>query len=404
MATEHNVKNTRLRILHIGGMIGSKSGGLGPCATGLASAQLDLGHQCAIWCSDRPEEIAQVEENWNLRGCVVRHALAGPSVLAFSPAAERRATSAGERFDVLHQHSIWTFYSRVTARWRAAHGRPTVVAPQGTLELWSLARARWKKKLALSFYERANLERASCLHATAASEAESFRRFGLTNPIAVMPNGVPASWLASHGDHMRFRERHRLGDRKVLLFLSRVHPKKGLPLLLEAAGDLRDSLSDWVIVVAGAEECGHLDELKAIVEARQLGNMVRFIGPVFGEEKRDAFAAADLFVLPTQSDNFAIAVAEALGCGVPVITTHGAPWRDIQEFGCGWWVPVGRDGVRNALEDAIVLSPAALEDMGRRGRELVAERYTWTAVAERSVALYQWLMGDGPQPTFVCSD
>jgi glycosyltransferase involved in cell wall biosynthesis len=392
-------------ILHVGGWIGTRSGGLGPCATGLASAQRNLGHMPVVWCFDRAEEVAAVEKEWDLEGRVERHPLTGPEFLQYSPVAERHAAngSAG-RFDVLHQHSIWTFFSRITARWRAAHGKPTVVAPHGTLEAWALARSRWKKQVALALYEKENLESATCLHATGPREAESFRRFGLGNPIAVMPNGVPARWLATEGDGDRFRESHSLGDRRVLLFLSRVHPVKGLPLLLEAAGHLRESLNDWIIVVAGAEECDHRAELEPILEAHRLGSLVRFIGPVFGQEKRDAFAAASLFVLPTHSENFAIVVIEALGCGVPVITTHGAPWHELEEFGCGWWVPVDVEGVRGAMEEALALEPSELERMGSLGRTLVRDQYTWEAVADRSVALYRWLLGRGEQPHFVRTD
>lgn len=394
-----------LDILHIGGRVGVASGGLGPCATGLAAAQRDLGHLPVVWCSDGPEEVTEVEKDWNLEGRVERYPRIGPDFLQYSPVAEWQAARGfGERFDVLHQHSIWAFYSRIAVRWRAAHDKPTVVAPHGTLETWALAQSRWKKQVALALYERRNLESATCLHATASREAESFRRFGLSNPIAVMPNGVPAGWLSTDGDPARFRERHGLGDRRVMLFLSRVHPVKGLPMLLEAAGQLRTTLNDWVIVVAGAEERDHLTELKAISEAQRLGSLVRFIGPVFGQQKRDAFAAASLFVLPTHSENFAIAVAEALGCGVPVITTHGAPWGDLEEFECGWWVSADVNSVRGAMEDALALEPPELERMGSRGRALVADRYTWEAVAERSVALYQWLLGRGAQPHFVRTD
>jgi glycosyltransferase involved in cell wall biosynthesis len=395
-----------LRVLHITPLIGSRAGGLASVAVGLVSVQRSLGHQSDIRCVDSPEEAARVEAASGLSGAVTCDPYVGPASLAYSPAGERWAAStAAHDYQVVHQHGIWPAHSRVTLRWARTTGGPVVLAPQGTLEPYPLSRSRWKKALALAAWERANLHQASCLYATAESEALGFRRYGLRNPVAVIPNGVPETWLDAAGDGARFRARHGLDDgRRIMLFLSRIHPKKGLPLLLEAMASLRGALEDWVLVVAGPDEVGHTAEMRDRAAVLGVGHQVRFVGPAYGTDKEDAFAASELFVLPTLSDNFAIAVTEALGAGVPVLTTHGAPWSDLPAHGCGWWVPVTVPALAEALADAAGRDAAGLAEMGRRGRALVAERYTWERVGRGSLELYAWLLGQAERPDFVMVD
>jgi glycosyltransferase involved in cell wall biosynthesis len=220
--------------------------------------------------------------------------------------------------------------------------------------------------------------------------------------VAVLPNGVPEAWLGSAGDGARFRARHGLEDgRRVMLFLSRIHPKKGLPLLLDAIASVRAELAGWVVVVAGPDELNHTAEMQARTTELGLDDLVKFVGPAYGADKHDAFAASEVFVLPTRSDNFAIAVAEALGAGIPVITTQGAPWSDLVAHECGWWVPVTVAGLAEALTDAARHGRDELREMGLRGRRLVAEKYTWERVGTHSIELYAWLLGEGDRPDFV---
>jgi glycosyltransferase involved in cell wall biosynthesis len=312
---------------------------------------------------------------------------------------------AGARFDVVHQHGIWTASSRVTMKWQSRYGRPTVVAPQGSLDSWALAKSRGIKKFARLAYEDQNLHRASCMHALSQSEADSIRAYGLRNPVAIIPNGVARLWVESSGDRARFVAQHGLpADARILLFLGRVTPKKGLPLLLEAISAHRDRMDDWLLVIAGPDEFGHMAELREHIERRDLARFVRFVGPIFAQGKRDAFAAAEVFVLPTYSEGAPIAVLEALGAGVPVLTTHGAPWEDIVRHDCGWWVPVRAAEIGEALSDALGRTCAELGAMGQRGRSLVTDHYSWESVSRHSFMLYQWLRGEADRPDFVIID
>jgi glycosyltransferase involved in cell wall biosynthesis len=329
-----------------------------------------------------------------------------PTPFYLSPAAERWAASrVAAEFDVLHQHGIWTAMSRVVTRWRRAHGRPTVVAPHGSLEAVALTYSPWKKRLALLWYERENLARASCLHATAEAEVQGFRDFGLRNPVAVIPNGVDTDLApAGGGDADRFRRAHRMPpDSRLLLYMSRIHPKKGLGHLVEAMALLGEGLGPWHLVVAGPEEdVAYAAAVRALVGRHGLASRVHWVGPLYDAAKHDALAAAELFVLPTLSENHALVIAEALNAGVPVLTTQGAlPWQVLETRDCGWWVPVGAASIATALTRALALPGATLAAMGQRGAAVARSQDRWSDTAARTIELYRWLLGESARPDFV---
>ena len=223
----------------------------------------------------------------------------------------------------------------------------------------------------------------------------------------MISNGVADSWTTSVGDAARFRAAHGLPrDARLMLYLSRVHPTKNLLGLVETLGQMAGRMHDWHLVVVGPEvDRAYSDQVRAIVAASGLEHRVHWTGELIGQDKRDAFAAAEFMVLPTLSDNFAIVVVEALGAGVPVITTRGAlPWELLETHGCGWWVPCTTWGLTGALHEAMTLTADALSMMGRRGRHLVEEEFRWDDIAGQTARLYAWLLGRGPRPEFVIVD
>lgn len=193
-------------------------------------------------------------------------------------------------------------------------------------------------------------------------------------------------------------------DRKTLLFLSRVTPQKGLPLLLEAIARQREQMTDWLLLIAGPDEFGHVREVKERIDVLGIARFVRLLGPVFGKDRRDAFAAADIFVLPTLSEGAPMVVLEALGARVPVLTTRNAHWGCILEQGCGWETRADADSFCEGLANAMSCSKAELMAKGETGRMLVRRRYTWSIAAQKTGALYLWLAGQGSRPDFVVTD
>jgi glycosyltransferase involved in cell wall biosynthesis len=337
---------------------------------------------------------------------IIRFSTTGPKKLGCSLEMERTAAGIeGQRINIVHQHGIWMGVSRVTNIFRQKKRVPSVIAPHGSLERWALNRSRWKKKAALAYYERSNLFEASCLHATAPQEVEGFREFGLRNPVAIIRNGVAGSWLSSDGCAETFHTKFNVRpDKRIAFFMSRITPVKGLPLLLEAIHVTRRYFRDWVLVVAGPDEFNHLAQVRTIIHDLKLDDVVQYIGPLSNQDKRDAFAAADLFILPTRREAAPVVVLEALGAGVPVLTTIGAPWQDLVTHNCGWWVDVDSNAIAAAIRDAVNRSPEELRQMGRRGRDLVASMYTWNLLAQKTIRLYAWLLGREDKPEFVVLD
>lgn len=388
-------------IVHITSSVGARAFGMGPVALNLAKEQNILGADARIWCLDNETDLKWASVCGGMSGKIRGFSVTGASMLGLSLGMERAAASSGNT-TVVHQHGIWTAVSRVTNIMRNVHGIPTVIAPHGSLEQWAIKRSWWKKRLAFAFYEKNNLNSAACLHACSEQEIAGFRDFGLRNPIAIISNGISKSWLESSGNAEAFRERYNIPpDKRIMLFLSRITPVKGLPMFMDALHSVRQNLDDWLLVIAGSDEFNHKAEVQKKIRQFHLENQTLFTGLLVDQTKRDAFAAAELFVLPTKRENYGIVAAEALGAGVPVLTTRGAPWADLVSYDCGWWVDVASNSIASALRDALIQSAEALKQMGQRGKKLVEEKYTWSKSARMTVELYEWLIGHRERPEFV---
>lgn len=393
-----------LTAIHISKSVGRRSFGLGAIAFSVAKAQLRHGWDTRVWSLDSVSDVtAQPESNGFPLERVRTFEGIGPGTWGWSYRLQVAVSSFEDTAGcIMHQHGIWTGVSAVTRSWRMSRHGVSVIAPQGSLSAWALRRSRWKKALALAAYERSNLQNASCLHAVSQPEAQEFRNFGLKNPIAVVPNGISAEWLCSAGEAQRFRHTFAVASgARILFFLSRITPKKGLPLLLESIKANAKAFAGWVLLIAGVDEFDHQRELEALVDQYGLRGSVRFIGPLYGDTKRDAFAAADAFVLPSHSEGWPMVVLEALGAGVPVFTTTAIPFPELLEQRAGWMVEPSVDSIGGSLPDLLLRSTAELREMGNRGRALVASRLTWDAVATELSAVYLWLLGRGPQPDCV---
>lgn len=310
--------------------------------------------------------------------------------------AELLQVLRGSSSAVLHSNGLWTAVNHWVTHQARRRQVPLIVQPHGMLEPWALAYHGWKKRLALSLYQRRDLESASLFIATAEQEAESIRRFGLRQPIAVIPNGVE---LAVGGGEDRIVT-HR-NTARTALFLSRIHPKKGLLNLVNAWGELRPR--NWRLVIAGPDEDGHLAQVMSLVRQQGITECVEYVGEVEGQRKAALYRDADLFVLPTFSENFGVVVAEALAHGLPVITTRGAPWTDLERFGCGWWIDTGVGPLVDTLREAMSLPEDERKTMGERGRRYV-QRYDWNIIARQTAEVYRWVLARGPKPDCVRTD
>lgn len=287
------------------------------------------------------------------------------------------------RPDVVHVNGCWMPQCAL-AQWLAQRrGCKIVLTPHGMLEPWIIRNHYFTKKLpALWLYQKNVVKAADYLHATAISEKENLLALGYNDNIVVIPNGIDTGGVALKSSWQRRRE---------ILFMSRVHVKKGIETLIEAVALMRDELRGYVITIAGEGDRRYIEMLKDKICRLGLGDMFRFVGGVYGNGKWQLLKNADVLVLPTFSENFGIVVAEALACGTPVITTKGAPWHDLETWDCGWWIERSVGGIVDALRDFLRMDEAGLERMGRNGRQLVEEKYSSRRMAERMFALYERL-------------
>lgn len=316
--------------------------------------------------------------------------------LLFSPAfrpmlCDRCRPSGGM---VIHDHGLWLPINHAAAAVARQFDIPLIVSARGMLEPWALNYRAWKKRWAWWFYQRRDLQTARVLHATAKREAENLRRLGLRQPIAIIPNGVGLPVLP---------ERSRpLGSPRIALFLGRIHPVKGLVELVESWRVARPA--GWKVILSGPDEGGHRREVVEAIGRAGLENCFEFVGAVDGEEKIMLYRRADLFLLPSFTESFGLVVAEALACGVPVITTKGAPWEGLHTHRCGWWIDLGMEPLVAALREATTLPPDTLRAMGQRGRAYVEQNFGWPGIAQQMLSVYRWVLGQGDKPDCVMSD
>jgi glycosyltransferase involved in cell wall biosynthesis len=332
----------------------------------LATALAEAGPEVGLWSAD---------------GSAATTELLHPGAGVRRLTGDLRAAAAEFRPDVVHDNGLWLPHNHGVARLARETGLPRLVSTRGMLEPWAVRHKRWKKSAAWRIYQRRDLERADALHATADAEAESLAALRLGPPVHTIGNGVDLPELAPPGS------RQAGPTNRTAVFLGRIYPVKGLPMLVEAWGQVRPD--GWRLVIAGPDEAGHRREVEAAVAGAGLAGVVDFPGPVAGEAKSKLLREADLFVLPSHSESFGMALAEALAFATPVLTTTAVPWPQLEDRQCGWRAPPTVEGLAEALRIATARDAATLRAMGAAGRELVAAEYGWPRVASAFVALYE---------------
>lgn len=282
--------------------------------------------------------------------------------------------------NVVHDNGIWLAHNHRLAQLARSASVPRIVSIRGMLEPWARGHRATKKAIAWSLYQRRDLARASRLHAATEVEAAGLGRIGLEVPVRVIPNGVDIPTMAPRAD---------APDRVIrnALFLGRIYPVKGLDILITAWE--KSKPAGWRLTVAGPDERGHRSEVERMVERAGLKDSIHFAGPAYGIAKSRLFESADLFVLPTRSESFGMAIAEALAYAVPVLTTTAAPWPMLESTGSGWRVDPEPNAVAEGLSVATRQPPEILSLMGLRGREYVEANLKWSVIAKQFISLYE---------------
>jgi poly(glycerol-phosphate) alpha-glucosyltransferase len=351
----------------------------------------------------------------------------GPRAFGFAPGLTNRLTNLDP--DLVHVHGLWQYSSVGVLRWRQRSRKPYMVSPHGMLDPWALRHARWKKRFGWFTYERKHLSSAACIRALCESEAQAIKAAGLRNPICIIPNGVDLPELgearqAGAPGKQKPSEPNSssagvdelvesLAGRKVLLYLGRIHPKKGLCNLVKAWARIASS-DEWVLVIAGWDQRGHEKKLKGL--ATECGAAwedkvpciinpasIVFAGPMFGAAKRELLMRCTASILPSYSEGLPMAVLEAWSHSKPVLAT--AQCNLPEGFAQRAAIRIGPTvtEIENGLRILFKASDTSLQEMGARGREVVAQRYAWSKVTSDLRSVYRWMLGGGAPPDCVRS-
>lgn len=390
-----NAVNSKPLVCFLSTGLSRSAGGPFFSVSGLAKAVNagSLAETAVIGCYRNSREWPSDARQWDGAGVRAKACRGLFSSLDMCREATAALSQDPRRQSVVHLHGLWDAGSVATVMLMRGRNAPLVVSPRGMLEPWALKQSHVKKKVAWMAWQRHVMLRSALLHATSHEEYIHLRELGLRTPVAVIPNGLEfpvglAEPSANSGP---------AGTPKRCLFLSRLHPKKGLPMLLEAWAALKPV--GWRLHIAGDGDARYVQEMKNL--ARSVDVDACFTGELAGDAKWQFLASGSLFVLPTYSENFGIAVAEAMAVGLPVITTTGAPWSVLATRGMGWWVAPQPDALRQALRDALSQPDDQLAAMGARAKAYARSEFGWQAIGERMARCYRWLCGGAECPADV---
>lgn len=326
------------------------------------------------------------------------HALEGTTakLKVLEPSFSRKEIAQylkSEKFNLIQIQSMWDLpYHKVMLEARKL-GIPYIVTPRGMLEPWSLSQKKWKKKLAWWLYQRNDVQKSVCVFTTAKMEAEHVTNLGITTCKGVIPNGIETdSYPCKTSIDV---------VKKQVLFLSRVHVKKGIEVLFDAWKRIHSEFADWRLLVVGNGEAEYIQSLERRVECLDLKDSIRILPPVFGNDKIRLYQESALFCLPSYSENFGMVIAEAMSCGTPVITTTNCPWEILNETNTGWCIDLSVDNLEHALREAMWMDANALYDMGQKASKLIFDNFDYRSVTRKTLRLYEWLLNGGEKPEFV---
>ena len=361
----------------------------------MARATAALGHEVAIYTTDR--EMDAGERQGRRAGgrrdgvelqVFPQHA---PTIVGTSFPLARALAAAVPRADVVHLHSLYLFHTWITARLCRRYGVPYLLRPHGTLDPFLWRRHRARKAVLEALFQNRVLREAAAIHYTAEEEMRLAAPYAQGAPGVVVPNGLDLAQYAELPPPGSFRARYpEIGRRRIVLFLSRLNFKKGLDVLIPAFARAARRHDDLHLVIAGPDD-GQLAAAQGWVAAQGIGGRTSFVGMLDHAGKLGCFRDASMFVLPSYSENFGIAIVEAMACGVPVaISDRVNIWREIEAAGAGFVAPPTVEDVARQI-DRLAGDAAAAAAMGERGRQLVAEKFAWATIARQLETVYRTL-------------
>lgn len=288
--------------------------------------------------------------------------------------------------EIIHLQGLWMYHSWAALKYKSKHPEVKIlIEPHGMLDAWALQNSKWKKKIVGHLFEYANLKNASCIHALCESEKESILSLGLNNNVVIIPNGISIPQYLNH-------PQKKDTDKKVLLYIGRIHPKKGLELLIEAFNLAKQQspslLNEWKCRIAGWDQNNYQEYLESKVVQYQLEDSIKFTGPVFNEVKTQELNNADVFILPSFSEGLPMSILEAWSYRLPVIMTDFCNLPEGFEYNAAIKIDTNPQSILDALIKMSGYSKANLIEMGLNAQNLVNSKFTWDSIAKKTLHIY----------------
>ena len=386
-----------MKILHVISSLAPRYGGPPKACWEMARAVAQLGHEVSIYTTnqDGPGELAVPlgQPVWQ-EGVEIRYFPIQPprfwgTSLPLALGLRHKVPAS----DLVHIHSLYFFHSLVAGHYCRQNAIPYLVRPHGTLDPFIYRRHRWRKRLVEHLFEHRNIRRAAALHFTTAEEQALAAPYTFDTPGLVVPLGIGADEFAAMPEPGSFRRRHpEIGDKRIILFFGRVNFKKGLDILAKAFGAVARRRQDVHLVIAGPDNEGWGARVRTWLGEEGVLGRTTFTGMLLGPDKLAVLRDASMFVLPSYSENFGLAVIETMAAGLPVIISDKVNiWREVESAGAGKVIPCEAGKLTEAILD-LLDKPEMARQMGQQGQALVRDEFQWPDIAVRLQETYAILI------------
>jgi glycosyltransferase involved in cell wall biosynthesis len=286
---------------------------------------------------------------------------------------------------IIHVHTIWTYPAYVGFKIAKKYNIPLVVSTRGTMYSWALNQSKFIKNIAMWLFQKDMLKTADVIHITEPNEKKALVDIDIDNDTILIPNGIE---LYSKFDELDDNILNKINydrSKRYIMFLGRIVHNKGLHYLIDSYDKLKDKYSDVeVLVVGGVEDQGYFDDLDKV-------DGVYFLGTLDGIQKHTIFSISNIFVLPSITENFGMAIAESMSYKIPVITTTGTPWEEIKDNDAGWWLELNLENIDYAINEALNCSDSELKAKGNNGFDII-KHYTWDKQALKMKITYEEIL------------
>ncbi|MCP4351397.1 MAG: glycosyltransferase [Desulfobacterales bacterium] len=390
------------KVIHVTEGVELSLGGTTQFIATLCNALFVNGLHPEIWAPSRQSEGEFSDDNILIR----QFKISKPQFICHCKELYPALKGLHPKPSLVHQHGLWLNPYRVAAGFARKNGIPLVISLHGMLEPWALQRSHLKKKLAWSAFQGRDVRMANCLHVATRREAENIRKLGITNPIAVIPNGIKIKDSKTETEKTKGFVTYYpdLADKKIILSLGRIHPVKGLDFFAKVWSCVADDFPNWHWVIAGPDEDNYKSKLIKLFEELNILKQTTFTGSVEGTEKLGLLNTSELLILPSYLESFGIVVIEALNEETPVMASTNCPWPELESCECGWWLKQDIGIWESALRKIMDMDSQMLKRFGINGKSLVRKKYTEDQLARSMADVYEWVLFGGKQPSCLYSE